>query len=194
MLSVINARYTLYVYKWFQNLRSGFPLERGIAHLDFNKLMCASRQGAGRSRKRSIHCAYVSIYRRSATQPLGLRWGFETTSNRRHTKSLPWLNQKPYSIKDLKQQSWKRRPPKPHTAKNDVASETMTAFVVKWRFLFAGRAAAGSVFAKIACLKTYGECPAMRSPGRVRIAAGKMASVINENIFFPKEKKICRIK
>ena len=24
---------------------------------------------------------YVSIYRRSATQPLGLRWGFETTSN-----------------------------------------------------------------------------------------------------------------
>jgi hypothetical protein len=37
-------------------------------------------QGAGRSRKRSIH-GYVSIYRRSATQPLGLRWGFETTSN-----------------------------------------------------------------------------------------------------------------
>jgi hypothetical protein len=25
---------------------------------------------------------YVSIYRRTATQPLGLRWGFETTSNR----------------------------------------------------------------------------------------------------------------
>ncbi|MGD9134342.1 MAG: hypothetical protein PVF78_11880, partial [Desulfobacterales bacterium] len=23
---------------------------------------------------------YVSIYRRPATQPLGLRWGFETTS------------------------------------------------------------------------------------------------------------------
>ena len=55
-------------------------------------------QGAGRSRKRSIH-VYVSIYRRSATQPLGLlsplnnlsirceiplhkagRWGFDTTS------------------------------------------------------------------------------------------------------------------
>jgi hypothetical protein len=36
-------------------------------------------QGAGRSRKRSIH-GYVSIYRRSATQPLGLRWDFETTS------------------------------------------------------------------------------------------------------------------
>jgi hypothetical protein len=36
-------------------------------------------QGAGRSRKRSIH-GYVSIYRRPATQPLGLRWGFETTS------------------------------------------------------------------------------------------------------------------
>jgi hypothetical protein len=32
-----------FVSKWFQNLRSGFPLERGIAHLDFNKLMCASR-------------------------------------------------------------------------------------------------------------------------------------------------------
>ena len=53
-------------------------------------------QGADRSRKRSIH-GYVSIYRRpllhlnlkksdanparGATQPLGLRWGFETTSN-----------------------------------------------------------------------------------------------------------------
>ena len=37
-------------------------------------------QGADRSRKRSIH-GYVSIYRRPATQPLGLRWGFETTSN-----------------------------------------------------------------------------------------------------------------
>jgi len=36
-------------------------------------------QGAGRSITRSIH-GYVSIYRRSATQPLGLRWGFETTS------------------------------------------------------------------------------------------------------------------
>jgi radical SAM superfamily enzyme YgiQ (UPF0313 family) len=53
-------------------------------------------QGAGRSRKRSIH-GYVSIYRRpvlhlnlknqmriplsGATQPLSLRWGFETTSS-----------------------------------------------------------------------------------------------------------------
>ncbi|MDH3929852.1 MAG: hypothetical protein OEV22_18130, partial [Deltaproteobacteria bacterium] len=36
-------------------------------------------QGAGRSGKRSIH-GYVSIYRRAATQPLDLRWGFETTS------------------------------------------------------------------------------------------------------------------
>jgi hypothetical protein len=33
-----------------------------------------------RSGKRSIH-EYVSIYRRPATQPLGLRWDFETTSN-----------------------------------------------------------------------------------------------------------------
>jgi hypothetical protein len=38
-------------------------------------------QGAGRSGKRSIH-GYVSTYRRPATQPLGLRWGFETTSKR----------------------------------------------------------------------------------------------------------------
>jgi hypothetical protein len=36
-------------------------------------------QGAGRSIKRSIH-GFVSFYRRPATQPLGLRWGFETTS------------------------------------------------------------------------------------------------------------------
>ena len=38
-------------------------------------------QGAGRPITRSIH-GYVSIYRRSATQPLGLRCGFEATSNR----------------------------------------------------------------------------------------------------------------
>jgi hypothetical protein len=37
-------------------------------------------QTSGRPGKRSIH-GYVSIYRRPATQPLGLRWGFETTSN-----------------------------------------------------------------------------------------------------------------
>jgi hypothetical protein len=30
-------------YKWFQSLRSGFPLERGITRLDFSKLRCASR-------------------------------------------------------------------------------------------------------------------------------------------------------
>ena len=36
-------------------------------------------QGAGRSITRSIH-GYVSIYRRPATQPLDLRWGFESTS------------------------------------------------------------------------------------------------------------------
>ena len=35
---------------------------------------------AGRPRKRSIH-GYVSIYRRPVTQPLSLRWDFETTSN-----------------------------------------------------------------------------------------------------------------
>ena len=29
--------------KWFQNLRSGFPLQCGIARLDFRKLMCASK-------------------------------------------------------------------------------------------------------------------------------------------------------
>jgi hypothetical protein len=37
-------------------------------------------KASGRSGKRSIH-EYVSIYRRPATQPLGLRWGFEITSS-----------------------------------------------------------------------------------------------------------------
>jgi hypothetical protein len=37
-------------------------------------------KASGRTGKRSIH-GYVSIYRRPATQPLGLRWDFETTSN-----------------------------------------------------------------------------------------------------------------
>ena len=61
------------------------------------------RQGAGRTRKRSIP-GYVSIYRRlcctlickircesrasGATQPFGLRWGFETTS-KRHLRLTP---------------------------------------------------------------------------------------------------------
>jgi hypothetical protein len=36
-------------------------------------------KASGRSGKRSIR-RYVSIYRRTATQPLGLRWGFETIS------------------------------------------------------------------------------------------------------------------
>ena len=86
--------------KWFQNLRLCFPLERGIARLDFNKINVCIKAPLKRdymsdlnrlmyaSRRRpiekvvvlSIH-GYVSIYRRAATQPLGLRWGFETTSN-----------------------------------------------------------------------------------------------------------------
>ncbi len=32
-------------------------------------------------RESAAYIGYVSIYRRPATQPLGLRWGFETTSN-----------------------------------------------------------------------------------------------------------------
>jgi hypothetical protein len=35
----------------------------------------------------SIH-GYVSIYRRSATLPLGLRWGFKTISNQRIAISI----------------------------------------------------------------------------------------------------------
>jgi hypothetical protein len=31
-------------------------------------------------RESAAYGQYVSIYRRSATQPLSLRWGFETTS------------------------------------------------------------------------------------------------------------------
>jgi hypothetical protein len=31
-------------------------------------------------RESAAYIGYVSIYRRPATQPLGLRWGFETTS------------------------------------------------------------------------------------------------------------------
>jgi hypothetical protein len=32
-------------------------------------------------RESAAYVKYASIYRRSATQPLGLRWGFETTSS-----------------------------------------------------------------------------------------------------------------
>jgi hypothetical protein len=45
-------------------------------------------QGAERAGKRSIH-GYVSIYRRSATRPLGLRWGFETISTGTPTMDKP---------------------------------------------------------------------------------------------------------
>jgi hypothetical protein len=41
-------------------------------------------KASSRSRKRSIH-RYVSIYRRLATQALGLRWDFETTSKKGQT-------------------------------------------------------------------------------------------------------------
>ena len=44
-------------------------------------------KASGRSGKRSIH-GYVSIYRRPATQPLGLRWGFETTSKQKTESAL----------------------------------------------------------------------------------------------------------
>jgi len=37
-------------------------------------------QGAGRSRKRSPAAGGMSHLKRPATQPLSLRWGFETTS------------------------------------------------------------------------------------------------------------------
>ncbi len=62
----------LVIVKWdvrADTYRSGFKISDQV-----------QGQGAGRSRKRSIH-GYVSIYRRPATQPLGLRWGFETISN-----------------------------------------------------------------------------------------------------------------
>jgi hypothetical protein len=42
-------------------------------------------KASGRSGKRSIR-EYVSIYRRLATQPLGFRWGFETTSTEFYEK------------------------------------------------------------------------------------------------------------
>jgi hypothetical protein len=64
----------------------------------------------------------------------------------------------------------------------------MRAIVVERRFLFAGRAAAGSVFARTACKKTCGECHVMQSPGHVRIAAGKMA-LATSNIFFIRRRK-----
>ena len=38
-------------------------------------------------RESAAYVQYVSIYRRPATQPLGLRWGFETTS-----KQIPIAN------------------------------------------------------------------------------------------------------
>jgi len=37
-------------------------------------------------RESAAYVKYVSIYRRSATQPLSLRWGFENTSNK-----IPWM-------------------------------------------------------------------------------------------------------
>ena len=112
---------------------------------------------------------YAARYRSACALPLNLIWGFETTSI-----------QRTYSIKDLKQQSWKRRPPEPHTGKNDLASRIMTAIAVERHFPFAGRAAAVLVSVRLACRKTCGECPVMPSPGRVRIAAGKTGSATSE--------------
>jgi len=63
----------------------GQNAKSGIARSDFKTSDQVQGQGAGRSRKRSIH-GYVSIYWRRATQVLGLRWGFETTSNQLRRK------------------------------------------------------------------------------------------------------------
>jgi hypothetical protein len=70
----------------------GFTLENVMAGVDFTacfrdetlEVVSKSQirfkgKASGRSGKRSIQ-GYVSICRRSATQPLSLRWGFETTS------------------------------------------------------------------------------------------------------------------
>jgi competence protein ComEC len=67
-----------------QNVKSGFVKS------DFKTSDQVQGQGAGRSRKRSIH-RYVSIYRRLATQPLGLRWGFEITFNQLYRKLVTFF-------------------------------------------------------------------------------------------------------
>ena len=69
-----------------ENLRLLHDLKEILRKLrsDFKTSDQVQGQGAGRSRKRSIH-GYVSNYRRPATQPLGLRCGFETTSNQSKT-------------------------------------------------------------------------------------------------------------
>ena len=40
-------------------------------------------------RESAAYILYVSIYRRPATQPLGLRWGFDTTSDQYGLKCQP---------------------------------------------------------------------------------------------------------
>jgi hypothetical protein len=46
-----------------------------------SKLQIRFKGKAQADRESAAYVEYVSIYRRPATPPLGLRWGFETTSN-----------------------------------------------------------------------------------------------------------------
>ena len=47
-------------------------------------------------------------------------------------------------------------------------------------FAFAGAVAAASISARSVCMKTYGGCPAMPSPGSARIVETKMGLGINK--------------
>jgi hypothetical protein len=62
-------------------------------------------KASGRTGKRSIR-GYVSIYRRPATQPLGLRWGFETTSRAVPGKVLYWSTDIPNGYMKCKEKNW----------------------------------------------------------------------------------------
>jgi hypothetical protein len=72
--------------------RSGFKTSDQIQGQGVRPIRRRPRTSVGlwrdKSGKRSIH-RYVSICRRPATQPLGLRWGFETTS--KHDKRVALL-------------------------------------------------------------------------------------------------------
>jgi len=65
--------------------------------------------------------------------------------------------------------------------KNEEKELKRCVIAVGRHFYFAGHADADSPYARIACMKIFGECPATILPGSARTVVGKMDWEINEN-------------
>jgi hypothetical protein len=74
-----------------------------------SKPQIRSKGKAQAYRESAAYTGYVSIYRRPATQPLGLRWGFKTTSMQISEGYMP-VSKIQSSPKNIRQATGRRQP------------------------------------------------------------------------------------